>query len=457
MRVLVTGATGFLGRPLCLRLRRDGHDVVAVSRRPDAARQRLDPDVRVLPLGAGGTGLDAALDGVDAVVHLVGESIAGGRWTQDRKRRIRESRVGLTTALVAAMRRSGRPPSVLVSGSAVGVYGDRGDEELTEASPPGTGFLADVGCAWERAALGAEDLGVRVVCVRTGVVLGRDGGALPVMSLPFRMGVGGPVAGGRAWMPWIHLDDVVEVFARAVTDETLSGAVVGTAPQAATNAAFSAALGRALGRPAWIPTPGFVLKLVLGEASALALDSLRCRPQRLLEAGFSWKFADLDAALGDLAGPPAVLQERAGGALPDAAVGARWHGSSQQAVAQPASAVHAYLKRPGSLGALAPGDLALSASGTRQAGATFSGRGPRGDWTGTVVSLGDDHVLDAGVGGGWVHSQRVQATQRGATVQDDLYASPALLDLGARRRLAHLLDHRRRALRWRFGEPSERP
>ena len=457
MRVRVTGATGFVGRPLCLRLRRDGHEVVAVSRRPDAARRCLDPDISVFPLGEGGSGLEAALDGVEAVVNLVGESIAGGRWTRTRKERIRDSRVGLTRALVEAMRCRERPPAVLVSGSAVGVYGDRGDEELTEDSAPGTGFLAEVGVAWEREAQRAEALGVRVVCVRTGVVLGRDGGALPVMSLPFRLGVGGPLAGGRPWMPWVHLDDIVEVFARAVTDEGLSGPVLGTAPAAVQNSAFSRSLGRALGRPALLPTPGFVLRVVLGEASALALDSLRCRPQRLLDAGFSWRFATLDAALSDLASPLAAAQQPPTAEVPEAVSDQRLHLASRLEVDSSSAEVLAYLQRSGSLGALAPADLPLSAQGERRLGGSLSGTGPRGDWTATVAALGPEDIVDAGVAGSWVHAQRVRPTQGGSTIDDHLLASPSLLAFGERRRMAHFLDHRRRALRWRFGEPPEAP
>ncbi len=457
MRVLVTGATGFLGRPLCLRLRRDGHDVVAVSRRPEAARRLLDPDVAVVPLGEKGAGLEAALDGVDAVVNLVGDSIAGGRWTAQRKQRIRNSRVGLTRALVDALHRSSRPPAVLVSGSAVGVYGDRGDEELTENSAPGTGFLAEVGVAWEREAQRAEECGVRVACVRTGVVLGRDGGALPVMSLPFRFGVGGPVAGGRPWMPWIHLEDIVEVFARALSDEALSGPVLGTAPTACRNGTFAASLGQALGRPALFPTPGFVLRLVLGEASALALDSLRCRPQRLLDAGFSWRFATLDAALADLAGPLAAAQPRPPAEALDPASGMRLHLASQQEVGCSRAEVLEYLQRAGSLGALAPADLPMSAVGERSVGGSLRGTGPRGDWTATVAALGPEAVVDVGVAGSWVHAQCVRATQSGARVDDRLSASPSPFAVGERRRMAHFLDHRRRALRWRFGAPLDAP
>lgn len=447
MRVLVTGATGFVGRPLCLRLRRDGHEVVALSRSPASAQARLDPDVTVVPLRPeDGGGFDKALEGVDAVVHLAGESIAGGRWTPSRKARIRASRVDLTRVLVDTIRKRSERPSVLVSGSAVGVYGDRGDELLTEESGPGEGFLSEVATAWEREAREAEALGLRVACVRTGVVLGRDGGALPVMSLPFRFGLGGPVAGGGHWMPWIHLDDIVEIFARAVTDDQLHGPVLGTAPASVTNAAFTSALGRALGVPAILPAPAFALRLVLGEAAALALDSVRCSPARLLALGHTWRHPDLDTALRDLVdtSPVHAISTHRGLRV-----------RAETAVRAEPGAVADWLARPGSLGALAPGDLRLSAVDDEGAA---TGSDPWGAWRAEVSRPEPLQVVyrrTAGSFRAWTHAQRALAAQDGCTVYDTLDCTPPAFGFGARRRLAHLFDHRRRALQWRFGSVEE--
>lgn len=291
MRVAVTGATGLIGRALVERLRREGHAVARVVRDPAKAGAGdvvWDPDA--------GTIDAAALEGVDAAVHLAGENV-GTRWTEEKKRRIRDSRVKGTRLLAQTLAHLARRPRVLVQASGVGIYGDRGDETLTEASPPGTGFLAEVGQDWEGASGPAEAAGIRVVRLRMGVVLSAQGGALERLLLPFRMGVGGKIGSGRQWMPWISLDDAVELFLRALRDERLRGTVNAVAGSAR-NAEFTDALGRALHRPALIPVPAFGIRALFGQmADEALLASTRVEPARLREIGHVFHHPTLDAAL----------------------------------------------------------------------------------------------------------------------------------------------------------------
>ena len=238
-----------------------------------------------------------ALDGVDAVVHLAGEPIAQ-RWTTATKRRIRESRVRGTELLAAAVASLARPPRVLVSGSAMGIYGDRGNEELDETSTVGGDFLAAVATEWEAAAEPAARAGIRVVKLRTGLVLSPGGGALAKLLLPFRMGVGGRVGSGRQWVSWIGLDDAVSAIIHAIGTEPLAGPVNLVAPAPVTNAELTATLARVLRRPAIVPVPAFALRLAFGEmGEATLLASQRIRPRRLLESGYRFRFPTLESAL----------------------------------------------------------------------------------------------------------------------------------------------------------------
>jgi uncharacterized protein (TIGR01777 family) len=248
--------------------------------------------------------LDAArLVGLDAVVHLAGENIAAGRWSDARKRRLRESRVAGTQLLAERLAATKSPPRVLVAASAVGFYGNRGDEVLTEASPPGKDFLADLCRDWEAAAQPAKDKGVRVVHLRLGMVLSPAGGALAKMLLPFRLGAGGRMGSGRQYWSWIALDDVIAVIERALTDGEISGPVNTVAPQAVTNAEFTRALGKALRRPTVFPMPAFAARMVFGElADALFFASQRVEPRRLLDRGHDFRFPELEGALRHLLG-----------------------------------------------------------------------------------------------------------------------------------------------------------
>ncbi|MBI4952028.1 MAG: TIGR01777 family protein [Myxococcales bacterium] len=299
MRVFVSGATGMIGRALVLRLGREGPAVDAGVRARARAHKRLGGAVELVELGAPDAELATALGRADAVVSLAGEPVADRRWTEARKRALHASRVEPTERLVAAMASLERRPRVLVSASAVGIYGDRGDEELGEESPAGDDFLAGLCRAWEAAAGAAEPLGVRVVALRIGVVLARDGGALGKMLPLFRAGLGGPLGSGRQYLPWIHLDDVVEVAVRALSDERYRGPVHVTAPEPVTSRDFARALGQAVGRRAWLPVPAFALRVAMGRAADMVLGGQRARPQALARLGYHWLHPELGAALAD--------------------------------------------------------------------------------------------------------------------------------------------------------------
>jgi uncharacterized protein (TIGR01777 family) len=291
MRVAVTGATGLVGTALVERLRREGHTVSRLVRDPAKAAAGdvvWDPEA--------GTIDRAALEGIDAAVHLAGENV-GTRWNEEKKRRIRDSRVKGTRLLAQTLAHLTHTPRVLVQASATGIYGDRGDEPLTEASAPGTGFLADVVRDWEGASAAADEVGIRVARLRLGVVLTGKGGALDQMLLPFRMGVGGRIGNGRQWMPWVSLDDAVEVFIRALRDERMRGPVNAVAGSAR-NADFTEALGRALHRPTILPVPAFGLRALFGEmADEALLAGQNVEPARLREIGHVFHHPTLDVAL----------------------------------------------------------------------------------------------------------------------------------------------------------------
>ena len=283
----MTGGTGFIGAALCQALAGAGHTVTVVTRDPQ----------RTGGAAIGWEGVSAAVRETDALVNLAGEPLGSGRWDARQKQLIRDSRVRATRTLVGAVAAGEPRPKVLVNASAIGYYGPRGDQALDESAGPGTGFLADVCRAWEEAALAAEDLGVRVVRLRLGVVLAADGGALARMMPPFRAFLGGPIGSGRQWMSWIHRDDVTGLVADTLADESYRGAVNATAPQPVTNRDFARMLGRALARPAWLPTPAFALRLMVGEMADLLLSGQRVLPGVADRLGYRWRFTELGGAL----------------------------------------------------------------------------------------------------------------------------------------------------------------
>ncbi len=291
MKILVTGATGLVGSALIPLLAADGHEVARLVRSaPGTGDIRWDPDAGVLDT--------AALEGFDGVVHLAGENIASGRWNAAKKRRIKESRVRGTRLLAETLAGLERPPGVLVSASAVGFYGDRGDEELTEESPAGSGFLSEVCREWEAATEAAAGKDIRVVHARLGVVLSQDGGALAKMLTPFKLGAGGIVGNGRQYMSWITLDDTAAALAHLLATETVSGPVNLVASAPVTNREFTKTLGRVLRRPTVFPLPGFVARAVFGEmADELLLASTRVKPVNLLGSGYVFRHGSLEEGL----------------------------------------------------------------------------------------------------------------------------------------------------------------
>lgn len=307
MQMVVAGGSGFLGRALVHALAADGHATVVLSRGAGASARGAASDttsrtrtVGWTPDGASGAWA-SVLDGADAVINLAGESIGGGRWTAARKRQITDSRILATRSLVAAIQQAATPPPVFISGSAVGYYGPLGDQIATEETPAGDDFLASVCTQWEAEAQRAASPRTRVVRIRTGLVLARDGGALPRMLPPFWFGAGGPIGSGRQYWPWIHRHDWVEMVKFAVATPAVSGALNLTAPQPLPNAQFARALGRALHRPSLLPTPGFALKLLLGEmAEGLLLSGQRAVPAKAESLGFRFTYPELDAALAEI-------------------------------------------------------------------------------------------------------------------------------------------------------------
>ena len=300
MRVTLTGATGVIGRRLVAALTSRGDDVTVLSRDPDRARSALGVDAAAWDPEAGPAPAEA-LAGRDGVVHLAGENIAQ-RWSGTAKRRIRDSRVEGTRNLVAGLREAEPRPRLLVSASGVDYYGPHGDEVVTEADPAGSSFLAQVCVAWEAEAEAATSLGLRVVRLRTGPVLDASGGALAKMLPPFKLGAGGPVAGGGQYMAWIHAGDLVAMYLAALDDERWSGALNAVAPGPVTNKEFSKALGRALHRPAFAPVPGFALRLLYGDMAEIVTKGLRAVPARARELGFEFAHPSVDEALADALG-----------------------------------------------------------------------------------------------------------------------------------------------------------
>lgn len=298
MRVAVTGATGAIGSALVRELLGRGDEVVAFSRDPERARERLGAQVEAARWAdpSGEPAPAEVLSGCEAVAHLLGEPVAQ-RWSDAAKARIRDSRVLGTRNLVAGIRAADPRPGVLVSQSAIGWYGARGDQPLDESEPPGGDFLARVVADWESEARAAAELGVRVAMMRTGVVLSESGGALAKMLPPFKLGVGGPVAGGRQYVPWVHIDDVVGAIVCALDDDRVRGPVNVTAPEPVTNRELSKALGRVLRRPAVMPVPAFALRLLYGEMGSIVTTGARVVPARLAELGYRFRRPDLDDAL----------------------------------------------------------------------------------------------------------------------------------------------------------------
>jgi len=297
MKIVVTGGTGFLGRGLVAALIEKGYDVDVVTR--DPATAPVSESARAVSWSE----LASAVDGAGAVVNLAGETIAQ-RWTAPAKARIVGSRASAAERVGASIRAAKSRPAVLVNASAVGFYGSRGDEEVSEATGPGTGFLAETTVAWEEAARRAVPEGVRLVLLRIGIVLGEEGGALSKMLLPFRLGLGGPLGRGTQWMPWIHRDDLVALLVAALEDRRFEGPVNATAPGPVTMKEFASTLGRVLHRPAFALAPAFAIRAAMGEMASLVLDGQRVLPAKASSLGFKFRFEKLEPALREILDRP---------------------------------------------------------------------------------------------------------------------------------------------------------
>ncbi|MGC0775187.1 MAG: TIGR01777 family oxidoreductase, partial [Candidatus Acidiferrum sp.] len=297
MKVLVTGSSGLVGSALVRALTKEGHTVCRLARPGTIEKNDSNDGFQVAWNPATGE-LGGAAVGADAVVNLAGASIAGGRWTSGRKAELRSSRIDTTRALVTALAKMNARPRVLVSASATGFYGNRGDELLTEDSPPGNDFLSSLAEEWEAEALKAEAIGIRVVLARFGIILARDGGALPKIMLPFRFFAGGKIGSGKQWMSWIALDDVIDILRLALERGEIRGPINVVSPQPVQNAEFTKTLATAMHRPALFPAPAFALRLALGEmADALLLSSQRVLPKKLEKLGYRFLNSNLNSAL----------------------------------------------------------------------------------------------------------------------------------------------------------------
>ena len=475
MRIFLTGATGFIGRALVLRLRRDGHEIVAWVR-SESGRALLGAEVELVPVSAGDVELTRALERSDAIVNLAGSPVIG-RWTATTRRAVVTSRVDLTERLIRALAAASRRPRVMVSGSAIGYYGDRGDEVLTEESPPGAGFLASLTARWEAAARRAEPLGLRVVTIRTGVVLGREGGILDRLLPIFRLGLGGPIGSGKQIVSWIHLNDVVSAITAALEDERYTGPINLTAPDPVTNGELASALGRALGRPARLRVPGAVVRLALGEAASAVLTGQHVTPARLVSLGYRHEFPRLEEALADIVAPRAEIVGLAGGTIRPSAVGSSYLAEhrpkfvleSTTVLDAPPEEAFAFFSHPDNLGLVTPSKLALELRGAppaMSAGASMDVRLRVGglplSWSTRIEDWQPGRrFIDVQLRGpyrAWWH-EHIFRPEGGRTVMEDrvFYSLP----LGILGRLVHRLfvapslrrifGFRRDAVRLRFG------
>ncbi len=298
MKIVVAGGTGFIGKEVVRKLLDRGHDVVVLSRRVAAFKEIASPQLKIELWDAKTIGLwKSQLDGADAVINLTGESIAAKRWTAAQKKVLRDSRLQSASALLEAIKSASQKPKILINASAVGFYGSVPAGDVTEKDAKGQGFLADLCAEWESEVMKASSMGLRVVLLRIGIVLEKDGGALQKFIPPFQFYVGGPLGSGKQWFPWVHKMDVVGAILFALDHETLSGPVNVTAPGVVTMNEFCAALGRAMRRPSWAPVPAFALKLLLGEMADMLTGGQRAIPKRLTESGFKFRYPQADQAL----------------------------------------------------------------------------------------------------------------------------------------------------------------
>ncbi len=476
--VLVSGATGFVGRQLCLRLAREGVRVIAWVRSPEQARGSLGQGPELLAVDAPQETLVAALERCDAVIHLAGAGIFDRRWSEARKRELRASRVDTTAKLVQALARCAHKPA-LVSASAVGWYGPRGDEALDEDSAPGADYLGGLCRDWEQSALAAREHGVRVAIARIGIVLGLGGGALERMLPPFRLGLGGPLGSGRQWMSWIHAEDLVELLVRAARDERFQGVFNAVAPTPATNRDFTRALARALRRPAFLPAPGFALRLALGEAANVLLTGQRVTPRRAREWGFEFRYPTLEVALEQLVGRASSVSIGPARDVPAcdylARSAPRYLLAQDTLVPAPLEEVFAFFSRSENLGAITPAAMSfrmLSPAGQpMHAGREIDyairvGPVPM-RWRSRIEAFTNgEGFVDSQLRGpyaNWWHEHRFERAANGTTLmRDRVWYAPPLGPLGAiaqrllvAPQLEAVFRYREHAIALRFGRVAQ--
>jgi uncharacterized protein (TIGR01777 family) len=476
--VFVTGATGFVGRAVTLALLGAGHRVVAWVRDEARARATLGANVELVSTDCGEEHLVRQLEGCDAVINLAGAPIAT-RWTAARRRDIVRSRVDLTRRLVHALARAGRRPDVLISTSAVGVYGNtRGDESLHATSEIGDGFAARLCVDWEQAARAAGELGVRVVIIRVGLVLGREGGVFGRLSGAFRAGLGGRLGRGDQFMPWVHLDDLVRLYLRGLADPNFEGVFEGVGPRPVTNREFTRALGAALSRPTWATVPESALRLAFGESAELLLASHRVHPDRTIAHGFEYRYTTVDEALNSLVDAEGVEIRRADPReVPDAEYlrrrRPRYVLEQHTKIRRPLRDLVPFFERPENLGPLTPPRMAFEIRGEApsplRAGDRIDYRIHLGPvpmkWRTEISEHGPRGFVDAQLRGpyrAWYHEHRFFEDEDGTHMVDRVHYAPPLGPLGvvAHRlfvapMLRRIFAYRAAAIRRRFPKEME--
>ncbi len=476
MNILITGGTGFIGRALVTRLRRDAHDVAVVTRNADDARALLGTDVGIVESHPGVPVPLDELGRADAVVNLAGEPLLGGRWTADRMEILRSSRIDLTRAIVDAMAKLSDRPQVFVSASAVGYYGTTGDRVLTEDAPAGDDFLARLCVDWETEALRAEELGVRVALPRTGLVLGRGGGALQTMLPIFRAGLGGPVGSGDQYLPWIHLDDHVEMIVRTIADSRYTGAFNATGPEPVTFRSFASALGHVLDRPTILPVPSLVVRAVFGRAASTVLEGQRAMPMRATALGFRHRFATVEEALRDLLENPGIDIAPIEGQIPNSPYLSERSPSflleTRSELARPLDEVFAFFSRAENLGLLTPPAMRFritDAPRRVEKGSEIAYRlrvGPVPIRWRTRIDEWEKGVrfVDSQIEGpyrSWWHEHSFRAVGESTLMTDRVYYAPPLGPLGRMAnsvfvagQLREVFGYRAGVMRLRFGDEA---
>jgi len=476
--VVLFGATGLVGRALALRLRRDRHVVRAWVRDPVRARGLLGAEVEQIAASDDDGALVELLDGCDAIVNVAGEPVAQ-RWSSRVRSRLVDSRVGLNDRITAALVRCARRPKVWVQASAVGYYGDRGDELVDETAVPGTGFLADLCRSWEASALAASPLGVRVVCLRIGLVLAGDGGVLPTMAAPARWGLGAVLGDGRQHVPWIHLVDLVELFVAALADDRYAGAINAVAPAPVTHRSFVDAISRTLRRPRVARVPGLALRLALGEAAVVVLGGQRVMPMRACELGLRFEFPTLETALNDLLGSASAPSIVAVESWPASAYLDRRRPSfcleSRVSLTSPLAEVMSFFAKAENLGAMTPAHMAFGILGEApqeiHEGSTIDYEIQLGvvplRWRTRIERVDAAGFVDCQLRGPyrcWYHEHRFERSTRGTEMIDRVWYAPPLGALGriaqwlvVAGQLRRIFAHRRRCAQLRFGDAARAP